>query len=115
MASSDDKEESVRKLSITRQKAASLRARLKLLKENDKADEVSKRITKLDKRIEQLILAMMKAWKNNAKVRIEEIGQSNKRIQTAINGVKDRNKRAQQIVKAIGLIDDVIGIAAKFI
>lgn len=115
MTSKQNKEAAVAALMVTRQKATSLRARLLLQGEAEAAKKVAKRITKLDAKIEALLAKMMKSWASGASTRVGEIKSANKRIQTAIAAMKKKEKRAQQIVKAIGLIDDVIGLAAKFL
>ena len=115
MATQANKEEIVRRLLITRQKAASLRTRLRLLREEEAEATIADKVMELDDRIEDLVEAMMADWRGNAQSKIEAIAAANTRIQEAIRKVRDRNRRAQEIVKAVGLIDDVIGIAGAFL
>lgn len=76
------------------------------------ADEVNKRIRNLDAGIEELITKAMSDWKANAKVQSKKMQAANKRIQDTIREVQHKQNRTAQVTKALGLIDDVIDIAA---
>lgn len=115
MASEADKELAIARLMVSRQKATSLVARLRLNREEDAAEDVGERIKTLDEEIEILLESILEKWAANVTAEIEEIGKANGKIQAAIRGVNDRQKRAASVVKALGLLDDVIGIARKFL
>jgi septal ring factor EnvC (AmiA/AmiB activator) len=115
MTITENKEEAVKQLSNTRHKAAMLMTRLMLAKEQQSADKVKDRIAKLDTRIKGLLQDMMQSWKSRADEKNQEISALNKKIQKSIAAVQDKKKRAAEVVKALGLLDDVIDIAAKYI
>lgn len=110
--SQSQKEKIVRGLLIARQKATSLRARLRLLGESDAAASVTDQVEVLDARIEELLEDMMSAWRGTAQSKINQISRANTKLQGTIRGVRDRERRANEVVKAIGLLDSVIEIAA---
>jgi hypothetical protein len=115
MASKTDKELAIAKLMVSRQKATSLLARLRLNNEDDAADDVGERIEALDKEIEKLLESLLDSWVSNVTPQLEQLGNANGKIQATIRGVMDRQKRAANIVKALGLLDEVIGIAKTFL
>lgn len=115
MASKADKELAISRLMVSRQKATSLLARLRLNNEEGAAADIDEKIKALDKEIEGLLESILDSWAANVTSEIEEIGKANSKIQAAIRGVNDRQKRAASVVKALALLDDVIGIARKFL
>ena len=109
------KENIVQKLLITNQKATALRTRLLIQGETDKADEVQIKGKQLANEIEKLLAEMMSNWAGNADALVQDITGLNTNLQSTINNVKERSKTAQQVVKAVSLIDDAISIAKSFL
>ena len=109
------KENIVQKLLITNQKATTMRTRLLIQGEADKAAEVQAKGQQLTNEIDNLLAQMMSSWAGNADQLAQKISGLNTNLQSTINKVKQRTQTAQQVVKAVGLIDDAISIAKSFI
>lgn len=107
------KEDLIDGLQTTLGKGQKLEIRLRLTGEGASADEVAKRNRALSKKIDRLIRDAMNEWTGGAAAFEKEIKSSNRRLQAAIRDIKKKIKVAENVVKALGYIDDAIQVAAK--
>ena len=75
------------------------------------ADATAKKSKALQKQIDRLVKNSMDEWLGNSKGLIADIKSGNENLQKAINNIKKKVKSTENFVKAVGLIDDAIGIA----
>lgn len=109
------KESIVQKLLVTNQKVTTMRTRLLIQGEAGKAAEVQAKGQELTREIDSLLAQIMSNWAGSADQLVQDISGLNTNLQSTINKVKQRAQTAEQVVKAIGLIDDAISIAKTFI
>ena len=111
MIPKSSKEEIIQRLLVTKQKAHALEVRLLLSDKEDDAKKVAKKSKALTRQIDKLLGQVMDEWQGQATKIIMDIKTGNAALQNSITNIKKNVKTAQNIVKAIGLIDDAIAIA----
>ncbi len=107
----ESKEEVVQRLLVAKQRANTLEIRLLLKGKEDEANKVRKKSKALTRQTDKLLGQLMDEWLGEATQVIQGIKTANAALQTAITKIKNNVEIAQNVVKAIGLIDDVIVIA----
>ena len=113
MIPKNSKEEIIQRLLVTKQKAISMKVRLLLRDKKDDAKKVRKKSRALSRQIDKLLGQVMDEWQDQGTKIIKEIKTVNSALQKSITNIKKNVKTAQNIVKAIGLIDDAIAIAKR--
>ena len=104
------KEEIIHSLQVTLQRSQNLELNLRF-RNNKNAQEIADKNKILSQQIDKLIVEAMQNWLVNAKKTTNNIKKINTDLQRAITNVRKQKKEAENIVKAIGLVDDVISIA----
>lgn len=79
------------------------------------ADEVKAKTRKLSRKIDDLLVRAMEDWLGNAAALIKTMKNTNAKLQASIRDIKKRIKVAQNVVKAIGFLDDAIDVAVKLL
>ena len=81
----------------------------------DEAKRFSRRKDRLKLEIDGLLRDLYQEWIGDAKALREKIEVSNKALDESIKDIEQDIETAQNIVKAIGYIDDVIDIADRLV
>ena len=108
-----DKQQIIRKLLVVKQDAHSLEISLRFKGRNKQADELAAKAQKLSEKIDTLLGQVMVEWAVEADEIASDIGQANASLQSSIQEIQNGIDIAQNIVKALGYVDDVVAIAAK--
>ena len=111
MIPKDSKEAVIQRLLVTKQRANTLEVRLLLAGKSEEAGKVAKRSKALTRQIEKLLGQVMDEWAGESTKIIADLKTANAGLQTSITNIKKNVKTAENIVKAVGLIDDAIVIA----
>jgi len=112
MIPADSKEELIQGLLVTKQRANILEVRLLLRGETgEEAKKVAEKSKALTRQIDKLLGQVMDEWQGQAAKIIKDIKTANAALQRSITNIRKKVQTAQNIVKAIGLIDEVITIA----
>ena len=111
MISKNSKEEIIQRLLITKQRSIALEVRLLVKGKSEEANKIKSKTKALTRQIDQLLSKLMDEWIGQAVMVIGNITKTNAALQTSITKVKNNEKTAENIVKAIGLVDDAINIA----
>ena len=115
MISKNSKEEIIQGLLVTKQKAHALEVRLLLKGKEEEGKKVARKSKALSRQIDILLGQVMDEWQGQGNKIIKDIKSANADLQKSIAEIKRNVKTAQNIVKAIGLIDDAIVMAKGFI
>lgn len=111
MIPKNSKEEVIQKLLVTKQRANILEVRLLLRNKEEEAKKVAKKSKALTRQIDKLLGQVMDEWQGQATKIINDIKTANTTLQKSITNIKKKVQTVNNIIKAIGLIDDVIAIA----
>ena len=111
----EQKEETIHSLQVALQRSQNLELTLRFRRDNENVKEIEKRNIKLRKQIDKLIVEAMQDWLVDAQDVTKEIKKSNMNLQRAITSVKKKKEEAENIVKALGLVDDVLSIATSLL
>jgi hypothetical protein len=111
--SNEKKREIIQRLLITKQKAYMTEMLLRFRGMSDEADNVAERAARLSNVIDSMLGKVMEAWTGQVKQIVDSIRGKNTSIQTSIREIQKGVNIAQNTVKVIGYVDDVIEIAAK--
>ena len=111
--SNSDKREIIRLLLVMKQRAHDLEISLRFKGQNGEADQIAQNTKKLSDKIDILLGQVMVDWLSEAATILQEINQANNSLQSSIQEIQDGVRTAQNVVKAIGYIDDAVAIAAK--
>ena len=106
--SNNDKFAIIDELQKTRTKANRLVISLLFARKKTEADEVRKKVKRLDAQIDGLLAQSMKAWSGSGKAIIEKMKNANKLLQRDINDIKKKKDLANKVVKALGRLDEAI-------
>lgn len=108
--SDEHKEDAIQNLLVTLQRSQNLELNLRFRNDIENVKEIAKKNKQLNKQIDKLIVEAMQEWLVDAQVITNKVKKANTNLQRAITNVKKKKKVAQNIVKAIGLVDDVLSI-----
>lgn len=110
-----NKQPFIRSLQNTRNKGDGLELELLLTGKEAAAKTVREATDRLSKEIRNVIDAAKKTWRGQAHVLEEDMRMRNANLQGTIRDIKKKVKIAQNVVKAVGFIDDAVALAAKVI
>ena len=105
--------EFVQRLLSTKQKASTLEMTLRFKGKKDEADQVKNSNAKLQSQIDILLGKIIDDWLAQGTQITDEIKGLNTKLQRSIASIQNNVNTAQNIVKAVGLIDDAVALAAK--
>lgn len=88
---------------------------LRLQGKPDEADKIKPGNTRLSGEIDTLIGQMMDEWLGDADRTVKELTAANAKLEAAAAEIKKQINVAENVVKALGLLDDVVAIAKKAI
>jgi seryl-tRNA synthetase len=111
----DEKMKAIHSFQVCLQRSQKLEMILRFRKNTDKVKEIEEKNKNLTKKIDKLIIEIMIEWLMNAQETTINIKKINTNIERSITQIKKKKKEAENIVKAIGFIDDVINIASKLL
>lgn len=111
----DDKNDLLDKLSVCLNRAFRAKLTCEAQGRNEDAAKFDKRISRLQLEIDLLIEDLLKDWTGSASKLKDSLDAANAGLRNAIADIEQSVKTAQNIVKAIGYIDDVLAIAADLI
>lgn len=109
------KEEIIDRLLVTKQKSNRLEMTLRFKGQVNEANEVQKKTKKLNKQIDILLGQLIDEWLADSRGVIKDLVQGNANLQRSLAKIKRGVQTAQNLVKALGFIDDAIVIASKFV
>ena len=107
------KQEIIQGLLVTKQRAHNLEIILRFAGNSEEADAVKETTSALTAQIDTLLSQLISEWLASSVDVVENIKNSNANLQRAINKISRGVDTAQNIVKAIGFIDEAVAIAAK--
>ena len=111
--STPNKQLLIRSLQNARNKGDELEIELIIQGRAADAMKVRAATDRLSKQIRKLINGAKKSWRGNAKALQTNMQARNAKLQSSIRDIKKKVKVAQNIVKAVGFIDDAVVLAAK--
>ena len=113
--STEQKEDPIHSLQVSFQRSQKLELVLRFRGDDENVKKIEKKNKNLSKLIDKLIIEAMQDWLVDAKEVEKKIKNANTNLQRAITSVKQKKNEAENIVKALGLIDDVISIATSLL
>ena len=81
----------------------------------DEAAQLARRKARLKLEIDGLLRDLLQSWIGVASVLKAQLDKSNKAVKAAVKEIEKNVKTAENIVKAIGYIDDAIKVAADLV
>lgn len=111
--SNPNKQLLIRALQSARNKGDELEIELLLQGRSAEAKQVRESNERLSKRIRKLISAAKKTWRGHAATLQQDMRKRNAALQGCIRDIRKSIGIAQNVVKAVGLIDDAAALAAK--
>ncbi len=105
------KQEVIQQLLAAKTKAYQAEVKLLLKRKPTEADEIKRHGKELSRKIDNLIAQTMAEWTGNAQKIIGDVRQINKKVQRSINDINNNVNVANNVVKLVGFIDDVVDIA----
>lgn len=109
----EDKKQVIRGLLVAKQEAHSVEISLRFKGQNGQADQIAAKAKKLSDAIDTLLGQVMRDWVVETEAVVGDIDQANVSLQSSIQEIQNGINVAQNIVKALGYVDDVVAIAAK--
>lgn len=111
----ETKLEIVQRLLVTKQKAHSLEILLRFKGKGDQADDVAASAAELSNQIDALLGQIIDEWLAQSTEIVADLKKANETLQRSVTAIKKGVQTAQNIVKAIGIIDDAAALAGKVI
>ena len=111
--SNSSKQDIIRRLLVTKQKAHILEMSLRFEGRGDEADQLSEKTETLSENIDQLLDQVMDDWMGKSDEIISDITKANTSIQSSIRAIENGLNVAENVVKVLSYVDDVIVIASK--
>lgn len=111
--SKTSKEQIIQSLLVAKQKAHMLEISLRFKGKPDEADQLSAKAGELSDQIDNLLSQLMSGWIGTANKILGDITKANAAIQSTIRDIQNDVHVAENIVKAIGYVDDIVVIASK--
>jgi phage host-nuclease inhibitor protein Gam len=111
MPTSTEKQQIIQKLSQVKQGLIKAETRLRLQNEKAEANRVATKSRALQKEIDNLMKHVIDEWLGAAREVLGDIKKANDSLQAAISDIQRKVEVAKNVVKIIGLVDDVIGFA----
>ena len=113
--SKPDKQLLIRSLQSTRNKGDQLEIELLIADRNTEARQVRDATNALSRQIRKLISAAKKSWRGQAASLVADMRKRNARLQGAIRDIQRKVRIAENVAKAVRLIDDAVLLAAKIV
>lgn len=107
-----EKQKIIQCLLATKTKAYQAEVILLLKKKPVLADEVKTHGKELSRKIDLLIKESISDWLGEAEDIISSVKMTNEKIQRSIRGIQKDVKVAENVVKIVGFIDDIVKIVA---
>lgn len=107
------KEKVLESLMSTHRQGQLAEVSLRLQGKPDEADKIKPGNTRLSGEIDTLIGQMMDEWLGDADRTVKELTAANAKLEVAVAEIKKQINIAQNVVKALGLLDDAVAIAKK--
>lgn len=95
-------------------KAHRLALTLRFKRRETEAGEVAARARKLSRRVDGLLAAAMDEWTGSAAVYKKRLAHTNSRLQRAIREVEKDTDIAENVIKAVALLDAVLQTVSEF-
>jgi hypothetical protein len=104
------KQEIIQQLLASKTKAYQAEVKLLLKRKPEEADKIKDHGKELSRKIDDLISQTMSDWIGNGDTIINDVKSINSKIQRSIRGVQNDVNVANNIVKMVGFIDEVVEI-----
>ena len=111
--SNPDKQDVISRLLVINQKAHILATSLRFKGQDEEAEKVTQKAKELSEQIDHLLGQVMDEWLGQAESIRQEIQKANASLQASIRQIGNEVNILQNVVRAIGFIDDVIQIASR--
>lgn len=111
--SNSDKLAIIQCLLVTKQKAHVLEISLRFESRSNEAEQVARKAKELSDQIDRLLGQVMGTWLDQAATILQKIEQANASLESSIQEIQDEVEVAENVVKAIGYIDDAVVVASK--
>jgi hypothetical protein len=108
-----EKEEILESLINSRRQGQLAELALRFQKKTDEAEKIWEENARLSTEIDILLGQMMEEWLGSADQAIKKLTAASTNLEAAVADIKKQINVAQNVVKVIGLLDDVVGIAKK--
>lgn len=109
----ESKQEVIQRLLIGKQKAHILETSLRFKGEGEEADKVAQKANELSNQIDILLAQVLGDWLGQTDAIVQEVKIANSSLQQSIRKIRQGVKSAQNLVKAIGFLDDLIATATQ--
>jgi hypothetical protein len=108
-----DKEQLLEALMNARRQGQLAEISLRVQNKTAEAETLRERNARLSTEIDTLLGRMMDEWLGSAAQTIQGLTAANAQLEAAVAGIKKQIAVAQNVVKAVGLLDDALAIAKK--
>jgi len=106
------KEDVLDRLLETKRRGQRLSLRLRLMKRPQDAAKVDRAVRRLTREIDRLLGRAMEEWLGSASAVSASIKSVNRKLQGRITAIKRKIDVVENVVEAVGLVDDAVRIAA---
>jgi hypothetical protein len=103
------KQATLNELNATYSQLTNAKLRLEFAGKNDEADEVSGSAEKVRQEIDRLRGEVADRWTDDTQALIQEIRDCNSTVEGYIQEIQSDIQTAQNVVKLVGAVDDIIG------
>ena len=111
--SDDNKDEIINRLNVSLQKIQRLELILRLKGQATEAATLKVKRAELSEQIDKLIGAAMLEWIGAADVITADVKKANASLQQSTRKIRKGIETAKEVVKTLGYVDDVLGVAGK--
>ena len=115
MPTKKEKLQIIQKLTRFMQALVALQMKLRMQNKGNEADEVAKKAKALQKEIDKLVGSAIDEWLGEASKQVSAINQATSRLQAAVEDIQKKVEVARNVVKAVGLVDDMVDLAKGFL
>jgi hypothetical protein len=109
----ENKQEVITRLLIGKQKAHKLETSLRFKGKGEEADKVAQKASELSNQIDTLLAQVLEDWLGQTDAIIQEVKTANTALQQSIRKIQQGVKTAENLVKALGFLDDLIATATQ--
>ena len=111
--SESEKEQLVSSLMDLRRESQRAELNLRFQKKEDAADKIKDANKALTRQIDRQLARLMEEWLGAAAQASADLQAANSGLEAAIGDIKNKIKIGQNVVKAVGFLDDAVAIAKK--
>jgi hypothetical protein len=108
-----EKEKVLESLTAAHRQGQLAEVSLRLQERPDEAEKIKPGNTRLSTEIDTLIGQMMDEWLGDADRTMKDLTTANAKLEAAVTKIKKQINVAQNVVKTLGLLDEVVTIAKK--